>query len=570
MSSNRFYSGQMTHHRNRPRHSIHRLSELAPRLEALRAASAVNQAKTECRQGDYLEELTKRRYMGEVAEEKVEHIRDSFATLNERIGQLHQPGPRAKNKTVEIDDGKDEDYNGDGGVRYRRLTAEEEQEDEQHWLQTVDALPKDTRMTEYYVEMGYQMGPALSSRRDLEKQQSPVSHSAGTARSVHPKKLFVPSIPSNQRDLRLLPEPTKPTSLLRIRIGTSSRDNPSFDRSLYDTSIKVPSVSSTDPVNQMHGSEASSSTLAPSPSKRQRPDLHPRESKCAVMVYMDVKDDFSTGGIFLVSQDQKTREFAMAKYDRDLEKSGKDRADLMIEPQDESQSSIKNWIMKLAHKCEKEDSINIPEASPVADPGGAGKRTFDGFDNDGEKAEEQKDRKRKYGTNELRYPGLQAINQCQLYISQSEDGKTSQYSWQDPGRYGYDENYYATDETIERKIYQVPSVAPGFIESSLQYHVDNNDASPPLRRQTPVQFLDSPMVSQDPSHYGDGNNSGRPLRRHTSLSRRSPLRTGHRVLYSPRTLSSPNRSRAVTSSIFRINGSKVSPRDCLNKKPSTI
>ncbi|KAB8289988.1 hypothetical protein EYC80_010315 [Monilinia laxa] len=298
MSSNRFYSGQMTRHRNRPRHSIHRLSELVPRLEALRASSAVNQAKTECRQEDYLEELTRRRYMGEVAEEKVEHIRDSFATLNERIGQLHEPGPRTKNisgkepaivddgdseqeegiKIVEIDDEKDEDYNGDGGVRCRRLTVEEEQEDEQHWRQTVDALPKDTRMTEYYVEMGYQMGPALSSRGESEKQQSPVPHSGGSARTVRPKKLFVPSIPSDQRDVHLLPEPTKPTSLLRIRIGTPSRDNPSLDRSLHGTSIKHSSVSSTDPINQIYGSEASeasSSTLAPSPAKRHKSSYVP-------------------------------------------------------------------------------------------------------------------------------------------------------------------------------------------------------------------------------------------------------------------------------------------------------
>ncbi|KAA8573248.1 hypothetical protein EYC84_003742 [Monilinia fructicola] len=287
MPPSQFHSGQMTHHRNRPRHSIHRLSELVPRLEALRAASAVCQAKTEYRQGDYLEELTKRRYMGEVAEDKVEHIRNSFATLNERISQLHQPVPSTRKisgkepaivdggnaeaekdkEIVEVDDEKDENYNGDGGVRYRRLTAEEEKEDEQHWRQTVNALPKDTRMTEYYVEMGYQMGPALSSQRETEKQDSPAPH-----------------------------KPSRPTSLLKIRIGTPSRDTPQFDRSLHGTSTKRPSVSSPDQINQMQefeASEASSSTLAPPPAKRHKPEPTYRMIKCIPIVYLDDEDDLT-------------------------------------------------------------------------------------------------------------------------------------------------------------------------------------------------------------------------------------------------------------------------------------
>ncbi|KAG4027991.1 hypothetical protein MFRU_025g00570 [Monilinia fructicola] len=293
MPPSQFHSGQMTHHRNRPRHSIHRLSELVPRLEALRAASAVNQAKTECRQGDYLEELTKRRYMGEVAEDKVEHIRNSFATLNERISQLHQPVPSTRKisgkepaivdggnaeaekdkEIVEVDDEKDENYNGDGGVRYRRLTAEEEKEDEQHWRQTVNALPKDTRMTEYYVEMGYQMGPALSSQRETEKQDSPAPHSKDSSISSPPEKKVVSPIGNDERAVRLLSEPSRPTSLLKIRIGTPSRDTPQFDWSLHGTSTKRPSVSSPDQINQMQefeASEASSSTLAPPPAKRRK------------------------------------------------------------------------------------------------------------------------------------------------------------------------------------------------------------------------------------------------------------------------------------------------------------
>ncbi|KAB8289990.1 hypothetical protein EYC80_010317 [Monilinia laxa] len=269
----------------------------------------------------------------------------------------------------------------------------------------------------------------------------------------------------------------------------------------------------------------------------------------------------------LWSRNQMTREFAMAKYDRDLEKRRKDRADMMVDPQGESQDPIKNWIMKLADKYANVDSINIPETSTVADLGSAGKRTFDDFYNDGEKAEEQQDRKRVRVVSMI--PRIASYQPIPARF-QREDGNASQYSWQDPGHYGYDGKYYAPEGKIECERDQVPSVATGAIGSNLQYHTDSKNTGPPLRLQTPVQLRVSPAVLQDPSHYVNGNNSGQPLHRNASISRRSPPHTGRRVSYSPSILSSPNRSRAVTSSIRRISASMASPRAYLNKTPNTI
>ncbi|QSZ35775.1 hypothetical protein DSL72_006897 [Monilinia vaccinii-corymbosi] len=210
MSSQRLHHDGMP---DQPSNPIHRLSELVPRLEALRAASALNQAKTEQRRGEYLEELAKLKYKGLVAEEKVEFIRNSFASLNDRIGELHQTAPRARkgfkkranavaaavvvddDDSAEmeegmdisaVDDEEDGNYKGDGGGRYRRLTVEEEEDDERHWQQTLKALQKETTVAEYYIEMGYQMGSASQPKEQPKeqpgKQPSPKPHSEGESR----------------------------------------------------------------------------------------------------------------------------------------------------------------------------------------------------------------------------------------------------------------------------------------------------------------------------------------------------------------------------------------------------
>ncbi|KAA8573250.1 hypothetical protein EYC84_003744 [Monilinia fructicola] len=229
---------------------------------------------------------------------------------------------------------------------------------------------------------------------------------------------------------------------------------------------------------------------------------------------VDVDDGVDGRFYALWSADDMKREFAMAKYDRDMDKRREDSLDLMIDPQGENHDSIKNWILKLADNYEEEDSINIQKPELI--------------------------------------PSYQPI----VAKSQGEDSNARQNQWQNTAHYGYDGNYISPDETIECEGYQAPSVASGAIKSNFQHHIDDNNGGPPLRRWTPVQSRDSSVESQDASHYGNGNNRGPPLRQHVPLSRRSSPR--RRAPYPPPTLASGNEWRAANSSIRRVNASKIS------------
>ncbi|ESZ90435.1 hypothetical protein SBOR_9178 [Sclerotinia borealis F-4128] len=222
MSSKRVPS-QMT---DRPSNPAHRFSEVIPRFQTLSLTSAANQAKTEYRQGEFLEELVKQRYLGRVAEDHVTFIRDSFTSLNKRIGELHKRVPivpKRFGKTcateegmdakmddgyVNVDDDKDGDYNGDGGVVYR-LTAEQEEEDEEHWRQTVTTLPKRTTITDYYVEMGYQMSSSPPKVRP-EEQSSPLPRCGRSVERKPRAQKWVPRMPKN-RKRPASPSPTTET-----------------------------------------------------------------------------------------------------------------------------------------------------------------------------------------------------------------------------------------------------------------------------------------------------------------------------------------------------------------------
>ncbi|TEY45832.1 hypothetical protein BOTCAL_0327g00120 [Botryotinia calthae] len=166
-----------------PSNAIHRISEVVSGFQSLNSSSAANQAKTEYRRGEFLEQLVTQKYPAAVAEEHIQFIRDSFTSFNERIRELHMDvpevpkrrGKKVKNDNIDnsmsaetdgekamvADDDKDSDYNEDGGAASPQLTAEQEAEDEEHWRQEVNALTKDTNMTKYFVEMGYQMPSSL-------------------------------------------------------------------------------------------------------------------------------------------------------------------------------------------------------------------------------------------------------------------------------------------------------------------------------------------------------------------------------------------------------------------------
>ncbi|KAF7875260.1 hypothetical protein EAF04_002432 [Stromatinia cepivora] len=213
---------------DQPSNPIHRLSEVVPRFQSLKLSSAANQAKTEDRRGQLLEQLVKQKYAGEVAEGNISFIRNSFTSFNDRIKELHKGVPIAPKKwgkdlviendadaemddemEVEVDDDKDGDYNSDGGTSSRRLTAEEEEEDEEHWRQTVTALPQHTTITNYYVEMGYQMAPA-PPKEELE-EQSPQLPLGGHSVQCKPKaKKWVPRMPMNKRCATSLPTNIEP------------------------------------------------------------------------------------------------------------------------------------------------------------------------------------------------------------------------------------------------------------------------------------------------------------------------------------------------------------------------
>lgn len=208
---------------NHPSNAIHRLSDVVPSFHTLALSSAANQAKTEHRRGELLEELVKQKYTGDAVEEHIKYIRDSFSGFNKRISELHK-GAKITSKRwgkdlateddADIDeddemedevddDDKDGDYNGDRGIS-KPLTAEQEEEDEEHWRQTVAAIPKDTTITNYYVEMGYQMAPS-PPKEEPEIQNQPVSRSERStqrnSRRNASAKPWIPSLPKNKKRL---------------------------------------------------------------------------------------------------------------------------------------------------------------------------------------------------------------------------------------------------------------------------------------------------------------------------------------------------------------------------------
>ncbi|TGO21046.1 hypothetical protein BPAE_0246g00120 [Botrytis paeoniae] len=203
---------------DQPSNAIHRLSEVVPRFQSLTASSAANQAKTEYRRGEFLEQLVSQKYPAVVAEEHIQFIRDSFTSFNDQIRKLHTDVPRipqrrrrsARNGNIDngmsaemdgemamdVDDKKDSDYNEDGGVMSHQLTAEQEAEDEERWIQAVNALPKETTMTKYFIEMGYQMPP--SPRKEESKVQDQQELRL-PRRKIHSKKWVTSLIKNNKR-----------------------------------------------------------------------------------------------------------------------------------------------------------------------------------------------------------------------------------------------------------------------------------------------------------------------------------------------------------------------------------
>ncbi|TGO47360.1 hypothetical protein BCON_0281g00050 [Botryotinia convoluta] len=212
---------------DQPSNAIHRLSEVVPRFQSLTASSAANQAKTEYRRGEFLEQLVSQKYPTVVAEEHIQFIRDSFTSFNNQIRKLHASVPRvpkrrrrsARNGNIDngmsaemdgetamdVDDENDSDYNGDDGANSPQLTAEQEAEDEEHWHQAINALPKDTTMTKYFIEMGYQMPPSPPKEESKVQDQQELRL---PKRKTHSKK-WVPSLTKNNKRASLPPPNTE-------------------------------------------------------------------------------------------------------------------------------------------------------------------------------------------------------------------------------------------------------------------------------------------------------------------------------------------------------------------------
>ncbi|TGO40565.1 hypothetical protein BHYA_0035g00390 [Botrytis hyacinthi] len=219
--SSRRTPGQPT---DQPSNAIHRLSEVVTRFESLTASSAANQAKTEYRRGEFLEQLVGQKYPAVVAEEHIRFIRDSFTSFNDQIKKLHTGVPlvpqilrrSARHSNIDngmsaemggemamdVDDDEDRDYNEDGGAASPQLTAEQEAEDEEHWRQAVNALSIDTTMTKYFVEMGYQAPHSPSKEESKVQGQEELRL---PKRKSHSKK-WVPSLNKNNKRA-LLPPP---------------------------------------------------------------------------------------------------------------------------------------------------------------------------------------------------------------------------------------------------------------------------------------------------------------------------------------------------------------------------
>ncbi|TGO11831.1 hypothetical protein BTUL_0100g00080 [Botrytis tulipae] len=222
--SSRRTPGQPT---DQPSNAIHRLSEVVPRFQSLTASSAANQAKTEYRRGEFLEQLVRQKYPAVVAEEHIQFIRDSFTSFNEKLKKLHtgvtivHQGLRRsarhantdngisaemnEDMALDVDDDKDKGYNEDGGAASSQLTAEQEAEDEEHWRQAVNAHSIDTTMSNYFVEMGYQ-APHSPPKEESEVQDQ--EELRLPKRKAHSKK-WVPSLTKNNKRASLPPPNTE-------------------------------------------------------------------------------------------------------------------------------------------------------------------------------------------------------------------------------------------------------------------------------------------------------------------------------------------------------------------------
>ncbi|THV55463.1 hypothetical protein BGAL_0008g00500 [Botrytis galanthina] len=222
--SSRRTPGQPT---DQPSNAIHRLSEVVPRFQSLTASSAANQAKTEYRRGEFLEQLVSQKYPTVVAEEHIQFIRDSFTGFNEELKKLHTGVPTVpqilrrsarisnvdngicaetnEEMAMGVDDDKDRDYNEDGGATSSQLTAEQEADDEEHWRQAVNSHSIDTTMTKYFVEMGYQAPPSPPKEESkVQEQEEPRL----PKRKAHSKK-WVPSLNKNNKRASLQPPNTE-------------------------------------------------------------------------------------------------------------------------------------------------------------------------------------------------------------------------------------------------------------------------------------------------------------------------------------------------------------------------
>ncbi|CAD6439255.1 2cbd070a-8f88-4ea4-bd5c-c94f803482bd [Sclerotinia trifoliorum] len=268
------------HTTDRPSNPVHRLSEVVPRFQTLNFSSAVNQAKTEDRRGQLLEQLIKQRYEGQIAEENISFIRDSFTSFNDKIKELHKgTGVRAGSKKwgkdlvfengtnsevddemeAKVDDVEYGDNNSNGGTVFSRLTTQEEEDDEEHWRKTVTALPQHTTITSYYVEMGYQMAPA--SREGKSEEHSPQLPLGENSIQAKPKaKKWVPRMSTNRRPATRLPK------------NINSKFN---NAQLYNT----------EPFTNTRIIRNTSKTEVSSPLSRPRfgPKLPPRCSSCLMM-----------------------------------------------------------------------------------------------------------------------------------------------------------------------------------------------------------------------------------------------------------------------------------------------
>ncbi|KAF7909200.1 uncharacterized protein EAE98_012279 [Botrytis deweyae] len=281
-----------------PSNAIHRLSDVVPQFQSLTASSAANQAKTEYRRGEFLEQLVSQKYPTVIAEENIQFIRDSFTSFNEQLEKLHRGVPlvptvlrrSARNinvnngmsakmdgemaMDVDVDDDKDRDYSEDGGTDSPQLTAEQEAEDEEHWHQAVDALSIDTTMTNYFVEMGYQMPPSPPKEESkVQGQEELRLHK----RKAHSKK-WVPSLNKNNKRTSMPPPDTEQMfHNLSIR-NTVPEQNVDTTGNLVGGSLE-PSLSSPSMPPPKRAKTASSSSAR----SRFGPKQPPRCASCVQM-----------------------------------------------------------------------------------------------------------------------------------------------------------------------------------------------------------------------------------------------------------------------------------------------